>query len=74
MVYKLADAGLLEIIKNEYGSKLERVRLTDRGWEVVASLRSPEEIRLEPLLEAARMSTNELRPLAESLPGNLNKR
>ena len=43
-VYKLAEAGLLEVIKSEWGGKVERVRLTDRGREVVASLRSREEI------------------------------
>lgn len=39
-VYRLADAGLLEVIKNEWGSKVERVRLTEAGMAVVAELRN----------------------------------
>jgi hypothetical protein len=39
-VYRLRDAGLAEVIKGESGLKIERVRLTERGWEVVQTLRS----------------------------------
>jgi hypothetical protein len=37
-VYRLADAGLLTIVKSE-GGRLERVRLTKMGWDAVAELR-----------------------------------
>jgi hypothetical protein len=39
-VYRLRDAGLAEVMKGVSGLKLERVTLTQRGWEVVQSLRS----------------------------------
>jgi len=39
-VYRLADAGLLEIMKNEWGSKLQRIRFTEAGQAVVAKLRN----------------------------------
>jgi hypothetical protein len=39
-VYRLHDAGLVEIIKGESGSKIERVKLAELGWEVVNRLRS----------------------------------
>jgi hypothetical protein len=38
-VYRLGDAGLLEIIKKGWGDKVDRVRLTDAGRAVVAKLR-----------------------------------
>jgi hypothetical protein len=38
-VYRLGDAGLLEIIKKGWGVKIERVRLTEAGRAVVAKLR-----------------------------------
>jgi hypothetical protein len=47
-VYRLADAGLLKVVKNEWGSKVERVKLTDRGEEVVNQLRT-----CEPATESA---------------------
>jgi hypothetical protein len=37
-VRKLGDAGLLELIGNRWGGKLDRVRLTPAGSEVVAKL------------------------------------
>jgi hypothetical protein len=37
-VYRLADAGLLTIVKSE-GGRLERVRLTPAGTETAAELR-----------------------------------
>lgn len=36
-VYRLADAGLLAVVKSE-GGRLERVRLTDEGRAAVAEL------------------------------------
>ena len=38
-VYRLRDAGLVEVIKDRWGSKVERVRLTTAGSEAVAELR-----------------------------------
>jgi hypothetical protein len=38
-VYKLTAAGLLEVTRTAWGSKIERVRLTDAGQAVVAKLR-----------------------------------
>jgi hypothetical protein len=40
-VYRLADAGLLVVVKSE-GGRLERVRLTDAGAAAVAELRAAE--------------------------------
>jgi hypothetical protein len=39
-VKRLHAASLVEIIKGESGLKIERVKLTERGWEVVQTLRS----------------------------------
>jgi len=38
-VYRLADAGLVDIVKSE-GGRLERLRLTKAGREAVAELRT----------------------------------
>ena len=38
-VYRLADAGLLTVVKSE-GGRLERVRLTKAGRDAVAELRT----------------------------------
>ena len=38
-VYRLYDAGLLTIVKSE-GGRLERVGLTNAGWDAVAELRT----------------------------------
>jgi hypothetical protein len=40
LVYELESEGLLECFKDEYASKLAKVRLTDRGWNAVKELRS----------------------------------
>ena len=40
-VYRLADAGLVDIVKSE-GGRLERLRLTKTGRVAVAELRSAE--------------------------------
>jgi hypothetical protein len=42
MVRELEGEGLLMCHKDEFSSKLSRVTLTERGWEVVRSLRNAE--------------------------------
>jgi hypothetical protein len=42
LVYELESEGLLECLKDEFSTKLGRVRLTEAGQAVVAKLRNAE--------------------------------